>query len=346
MPKVHELQLTEVTIDILKRLGEKEENAIEAARAMVAADMRGIDTHGTRLLVLIYQRVKEKMLQIPTEIEVINDESATAIINSNNGLGQVAAIYGMRVCIKKAKQFGAGMALIRNTNNVGALGYYTTLAAQEGVAGIMMSNAAPSMAPWGSSEPFIGTNPISIAFPSRGFKPIFIDMSCSIVSRGKIRAAARKGEKIPYGWALNKHGEITTNPEEALEGTLIPLGEYKGSGLSIMIDILTGIISGSGYGKKIETFHKLMGPTGIGSCCMTFDIKKFMDIDTFYSLLQEYITSIKNLKKKEGVSEILLPGEIEWKNESKSIEEGITLPQEIVSDLNKILDKVGSKKRL
>jgi len=346
MLKIHALQLTEVTSDILKKLGEKEENAIEAAKALVAADMRGIDTHGTRLLILIYQRFKEKMLQIPTEIEVINDNSATLIINGNNGLGQVAAVHGMKLCIKKAKQFGAGMVLIRNTNNVGALGYYTTLAAQQGVAGIMMSNAAPSVAPWGSSEPFIGTNPISIAFPSKGFKPVFIDMSCSIVSRGKIRAAARRGEKIPYGWALNKNGEITTDPEQALKGTLIPLGEYKGSGLSIIIDIITGIISGSSYGNKIETFHKLRGPTGIGVCCMTFDIKKFMDIDTFYSLLQDYITTIKNLRKKEGVSEILLPGEIEWKNEAKSLEEGILLPREVVSDLNNILEEVGSKNRL
>jgi len=248
--------------------------------------------------------------------------------------------------INKARQYGVGIVLIRNINNVGTMGYYTCLAAEKDMVGFFTTNANPSIAPWGSTEPFFGTNPISIAFPVKDSLPLFLDMSCSVVTRGKIRAYARNGEKIPPDWAQNESGEPTTDPEEALKGSLFPIGGPKGSALAMMVDILAGILSGSSYGPKLKTFHKLNGPTGVGAACISIDISKFMDSQKFALLLKEYIQSIKNLKKRDGVSEIFLPGEIEFKNEIKSRNDKIVLPLEIAIDINRILKETGSKELL
>ena len=338
--------LTEIVVEILVRLGENKKNALIASDAFVVADMRGINTHGIFLLRLIYERVKAKMLHVPSDFEVVSDKMATSVIDGKNGIGQVIASHGMQMSISKAKQWGIGIVAMRNINNIGTLGYYTCLAAEHDMVGILTTNGNPAIAPWGSTEPFFGTNPISIAFPVEGGPPLFLDMSCSVVARGKIRASARNGKKIPLGWAQTKTGEPTTDPEEALQGSLFPIGGPKGSALAMMVDIFAGMLSGSSYGPQLKTFHQLHGPTGAGATCIAIDINKFMDSQKFAFLLKEYLKSIKNLKKRDGVSEIFLPGEIELKNEIKSRYEKIILPRKIAADINKILKDVGAKEIL
>lgn len=334
--------LKEVAIEILKGLGEEENRAREAAEILVRADMRGISTHGTYLLTLMAKRVEEKVLNIPTPITVVSDNQATAIIDGGNGLGQIAASEAMKTSIAKAREFGIGLTLVRNTNNVGFLGYYTNLTAREGMVGIMGGNAAPAMAPWGGTEPFFGTNPISIAIPAEGHNPLVLDMSSSVVARGKIRRASRNQEAIPEGWAIDENGEPTTDPDKALKGTLLPVGGPKGSALAMMVDILAGMLSGSSYGPAVKTFHKPLGPTGVGLFCMAIDIDYLCEPAEFYAKLKDYINSIKMMKKVKSSSEIFMPGEIEFNNEEKSLERGVELDLKVIEGLNEILTKMGS----
>lgn len=343
---ITEKELKKIATEILKLYGENENSASLAADCLVKADMRGIFTHGTYLLIPMHDRIKAGMLQIPTKTSLVKDNDAASIIDGGNGLGQLAARQAMEISIKKAKKFGVATTLVKNTNNISFLGYYTDLASQKGMIGAVGCNAAPSMAPWGSTEAFIGTSPFSVSMPAKNERPIILDMSSSIVARGKIRKASRNKEQIPLGWAIDQEGNPTTDPNEALKGTLLPIAGPKGSALAIVIDIVTGMLSGSKYGTDVKTFHKLEGPTGVGVFCIAIDISHFIELDTFYSKIDDYIRSIKNLKKTKDTSEIYLPGEIEFLREEKAQKEGIEFSSQTMNKLNDILVKLGSNLRL
>jgi LDH2 family malate/lactate/ureidoglycolate dehydrogenase len=345
--RVSEKALLDATQEILVRLGEDQANAELAAAALVGADMRGVTTHGVNLLRLVSQRVEAGMLALPTRLETLKEDAVTAILDGNNGLGQVAACRGIALSTMKAKQAGLGMVVVRNTNNLGALGYYTAQAAsRDGVVAILMTNGNPSVAPFGSADPFFGTNPVSIAVPSAGGRPLVLDMSSSVVARGKIRLAAASGENIPLGWACDENGEPTTDPKRALKGSLLPLGGPKGSGLAMMIDIFSGVLSGSSYGRGLKSFHELDGPTGVGTCFIAIDIGRFVNPGVFAETIKAYVQDIKELRKRSGIEEILVPGEVESLKEEENRRLGIDVPDSVAKSMNEILAKLGARARI
>jgi len=344
--RIEPKRLREISIEILNGLNVPGEEAGLVVDCLVRAEMRGIDTHGVHFLKLLSDRIDARMIQIPTLLKVIREDRSTAVLDGGNGLGQVAAHRAMQINIQKARDVGTGITLIRNTNHIGILAFYALMAAEEGMVGVVMSNSAPSMSPWGGTEPFLGTNPISIAVPGGNEGPVVLDMSSSVVARGKIRLAQRKREPIPLGWALDEKGAPTTDPDAAMKGTLLPIGGPKGYGLALMIDVLSGLLSGSEYGPRIKTFHQPLGPTGIGVFSMAIDIERFMPLHQFRDLMTSYVALIKQSKRAKGVSQIYLPGEIEFEKERKSMAEGIQLNDSVVSDLNRLLEKVKSPLRL
>jgi LDH2 family malate/lactate/ureidoglycolate dehydrogenase len=345
--KIQADKLKEAAIHILKGLKATDEESAIVAESLVQADMRGLDTHGVHLLGILSERVDAGMLQIPTDLKILKESDATALIDGANGLGQVAVHKAMTMSIKKARDFGLGCSLVRNTNNIGILTFYTLMAAREGMIGIVMSNAASAMSPWGGTEALFGTNPVSIAIPGDVEDPAMVlDMSSSVVARGKIRRAARLKENIPEGWAFDETGASTTDAEKALKGTLMPIGGPKGYGLAMVVDILAGLLSGSKFGSEVVTFHQLMGPTGVGVFTLAVDIKRFMDRNQFRKLVQAYFTTIKASKKADGVSRIYLPGEIEFEKEKKSAREGTEVAEGVAKSLNLLLERVKSPIRL
>ncbi len=340
-------RLKEIAIEILKGLKASAEESVLVAESLVQADMRGIDTHGVNFLKLLADRVEVQMVNLPTRLKVIKEDVATGLIDGGNGLGQVAAQRAMTLSIQKAQGCGVGCCLVRNTNNIGFLAFYTLMAAQTGMVGIIMTNAAASMSPWGGAEAFFGTNPLSIAVPGGPAEnPVVLDMSSSLVARGKIRRAHKMKESIPLGWAFDEAGNPTTDPAAALKGTLAPMGGPKGYGLALMVDVLAGMLSGSKYGPEVKTFHLPEGPTGVGVCCMAIDVKRFMPVDAFKELIQSYVESIRGSRKAKGVSRIYLPGEIEAEKERLSLKDGIEISPGTAKDLNDLLEKVKSPLRL
>jgi len=344
--KVQPKQLREIAVHILKGFSATEDEATLVADCLVQAEMRGTDTHGVHFLQLLSDRIDARMIRIPTELKIVREDGTTSVLDGGNGLGQVAAHRAMKMSIEKARKFGIGFTLIRNTNHIGILAFYTLMAAEEGMVGIVMSNSAPSMPPWGGAEPFFGTNPLSFAIPGGEEGPVVLDMSSSVVARGKIRRAERMKEAIPVGWALDESGLPTTDPTAAMKGTLLPIGGPKGYGLALMIDVIAGMLSGSNYGPNVKTFHQPLGPTGIGVLTMAIDIERFMALNQFKQLMESYVESIKQSEKAKGVSRIYLPGEIELEKEKKSLAEGIPLNDSVVSSLNQLLEKVRSPLRL
>jgi LDH2 family malate/lactate/ureidoglycolate dehydrogenase len=344
--KIKPEQLKMVAVEILRGFHATDEEARLVAESLIRADMRGIDTHGVHFLTLLANRVDAGMIRIPTRLEVVRDEGATALIDGGDGLGQVAGHRAMEMSIEKARKFGMGSVAVRNTNHIGILAFYALRIADQGMVGMVMCNGAASMPPWGGAEPFFGTNPISIAVPDGSDEPVVLDMSSSLVARGKIRRAERLKESIPLGWALDQNGEPTTDPSAAMKGTLVPIGGPKGYGLALMVDLLAGLLPGSQFGPQVKTFHQPLGPTGVGVFIMAIDVNRFMPIHQFKGLVQSYGDSIKKSRKAKGVSRIYLPGEIEFEKEKKALSEGIELSDSVVSSLNQLLEKVKSPLKL
>jgi LDH2 family malate/lactate/ureidoglycolate dehydrogenase len=252
----------------------------------------------------------------------------------------------MLISIEKARDHGVGLTLVRNTNHIGSLAFYTLMAAEQEMVGICACNAAPSMAPWGGAEPFVGTNPLSVAIPSGSEAHVILDMASSVVARGKIRRMERLKERIPVGWALDEKGAPTTDPGAALRGTVLPIGGPKGFGLALVIDVLAGMLSGSSYGPDVKTFHQLSGPAGTGLFSAAIDISRFVPLDEFRKLMASYIESLRKVRKADGVSRIYFPGEIEYEEEKRSRAEGVEVDPMVTKSLNQILKKVNSPLRL
>ena len=345
MPTVTPERLKEVVIEVLKGLGASEDEAPLVAESLVRAEMRGTDTHGLPYLKLLVERIEARMVSVPTRVTVLKDEGATALLDGGNGIGQVAGWKAMELSLRKAREFGIGSTLIRNTNNLGFFAFYTIHAAAEGFAGIAMGNANAAISPWGGAEAFFGTNPISIAVPGSP-EPIALDMSSSLVARGKIRRAQRLGEKIPLGWALDDSGAPTEDPAAALKGTLLPIGGPKGYGLAFMVDVLAGMLSGAAFGRDIKSFHELMGPTEVGALTLAINVERFMPLGQFRGLMKGYLDSIRGSRKAKGTARIYLPGEIEAENEKASRERGIELRPASVELVNQLLEKLNSPMRL
>lgn len=344
--KVQYKELYECAEQILKYCGESEENAAIVAENLVKADARGVNTHGTYLLTPIWKRVKAGQLSLPTNARIVSDEGATALLDGGDGLGPVAGMLAVKTAVKKAKQFGISLVLIRNTNNIGSLATYTEAAAKEGMIALMSCNAAPAMAPWGGAEAFLGTNPIAMAVYTGQEKMFSADMATSVVARGKIRKAARNGETIPDNWATDSEGNFTTDPNEALKGALLPMGGPKGSAIALFVDIISGMLSGAKYAPDLKSFHTPEGTTGVGASLIVIDISWFMDLKVFQQHMDEYIKRIKNVKKAKGFSEIRVPGENKYDNEQKSLKEGIELDNSAIAAINELLVSIGSDKRL
>ena len=345
MPTVTPERLKEVVIEVLKGLGASEDEAPLVAESLVRAEMRGTDTHGLPYLKLLGERIEARMVSVPTRVTVLKDEGATALLDGGNGIGQVAGWKAMELSLRKAREFGIGSTLIRNTNNLGFFAFYTIHAAAEGFAGIAMGNANAAISPWGGAEAFFGTNPISIAVPGSP-EPIALDMSSSLVARGKIRRAQRLGEKIPLGWALDDSGAPTEDPAAALKGTLLPIGGPKGYGLAFMVDVLAGMLSGAAFGRDIKSFHELMGPTEVGALTLAINVERFMPLGQFRGLMKGYLDSIRGSRKAKGTARIYLPGEIEAEKEKASRERGIELRPASVELVNQLLEKLNSPMRL
>jgi LDH2 family malate/lactate/ureidoglycolate dehydrogenase len=344
--KVKQEELFACAYEILVAVGENSEDAKTVAECLIRADARGITTHGSYLLTPIVDRVKAVQLSLPTRTSIILEEAAIAIIDGGNGLGPVAGKRAVELSIKQASKSGISLVLIRNTNNLGSLAFYTELIAREGMIGLMGCNAAPAMAPWGGAKAFLGTNPIAIAVYTGKDMLFSADMASSIVARGKIRKAAREGKSIPNNWALDADGNQTTDPIAALKGALLPMGGPKGSAIALAVDIFSGILAGSSYGPNIKSFHSLEGVTGVGAVLMAIDIQKFVELNKFSSMIDEYFNQLKSMKTASFAKEIFLPGEIEYKKELNSRENGISLDDKTVETINELLGKFGSARHL
>ena len=338
--------LKEAIAALMRDAGATDAESQAVAHILAEADMKGVVTHGVYFLPMLLERIRMGLVEVPTAISVEKDEGAVLHLDGGNGIGQFTAEKAMLGAIEKAGAYGIGAALVRNTNHIGLLAHFSLMAAEDGMIGIILCNSASAMAPWGGTDAFFGTNPFSIAAPGGREYPIVLDMATSQVARGKIRKAARLGEMIPETWALDSDGVPTVDPGRALEGTLMPIGGPKGYGMALFIDLICGLLSGSRYSREVKTFHKPVGPTGVGVTAIAIDIERFMPMAQFVPKVEEYIRSIRNARRAPGVDRIYLPGEIEALQQDKAMQEGVEIDDSVVSSIDSLLRDAGIDIRL
>ena len=332
-------------LETLKNVGVPENDAKIITDSLTQADLRGVNTHGIYHLPKYIARIKAGSLKAVTNITIVSETSSVTLLDGGGGFGHVAGHKAMQMAIKKSKENGISLSLVKNSNQFGAAAYFSMLALEEDQIGFATTNASPTIAPTGSISPLLGTNPISIAVPAGKYCAPVLDFALSVSNLSKIKKAAEQGLEIPLGLATNSEGEETSNAQDAVKGLLIPIGGYKGYGLSFMVDVLCGVLSGASFGpfvgKHIQDPNKKAKPQNEGHAFLAINIEKFMNISVFKSRIDKYIKIIKSSQKLKGVEEIYYPGEKESRTKIEQTRKGIKLEKVLIDDLIKVGKEYG-----
>ena len=305
-------------VDFFAKLGMREEDAGMVADNLIDADLRGVTTHGLTRIPLYVEKIEANLCDPQAVPEIIRDFGATAVIDCKNCMGQVSATMAMKLAIEKAKTHGVSFVGMRNGCHYGTAGYYAMMAQREGMIGLSTTNSGVFVAPYGGAEKRLGTNPVAVAIPAKQHLPILLDMATSRVARGKLLVNMKKGTPVPPDWALDADGNVTTDAAKAFAGILLPLS-YKGYGMAVVIDMLSGVLMGSGFGKMVDT------PTNIplvGATFMAINTEAFCDPEEFTGHVDALIDEIKSCKLAPDTDRIYMPGEIEFDQEAENMAKG------------------------
>jgi len=324
--------------------GMPEADARLVADTLVQADLWGHQSHGVLRLGWYLDRMRNGVMKSVTQPEFVVDAGAIAVIDGHDGVGHVLTMLATREAIKRAKAHGIGAVAVRNSNHFGTCMYYTRRVAAAGCVAMLTSNGGPAMAPWGGRKQIIGTNPFSVAAPvslAGTRAPFVIDMAATGVARGKIYLARNKQLPIPLGWAINQAGEPTTDPQEAIDGIILPMAEHKGYAIAAMVDMLSGVLSGSGFLSAVHSPYKTTEKSNCGHLMIAMDISKFQPLTEFTARMEAFTNEIKAVPLAKGFDEVFYPGEIEDNNDAKFRREGLALPDDTITDLKRIAKETG-----
>lgn len=328
---------------VLEKVGVPAENARIVAGSLLAANLRGVDTHGVTRLPIYVERLQQGLTNGKTQGAVLTESATTAVYDGQDGLGQVVGTKAMQLALKKAEESGVGMVAARNSTHYGTAAYYAMMALPRDMIGIAVTNSPSLMVPWGGKKPFLGSNPLAIAVPAGEEKPFVFDMATSVVARGAIILAAKKGEPIPITWAVNSEGEPTTSAKDANEGGgLLPLGGHKGFGLAMAIEVLVATLAGGPFGPHIgELYNNPTRPQGVGHFFTAMRIDRFRPVAEFKADMDAMIREVKAAPLARGFEKIMVAGEPEFNTERERKEKGVPLSDAVVKDLTKLGEGVG-----
>ena len=335
--------LSHVVTEILGKSGVSDDDAKIILDTILFANRRGVATHGVGRLPLYVHKIAAGHYNPKNEIEVLTDNAAYALLDAKNGFGQVVAFKATKMAIDKAKKYGVAVVGVRNSNNFGTAGYFGDMAAREGCAAMVYANDAPAIAPTGGNKTIFGTNPLCYAYPGdETHDPILLDMATTIAARGKIRLAAKNGEKIPLDWAIGPDGQPTDDPNVALKGSLLPIGGYKGYGLSMFVDIFAGMLTGSHFAGEVKNLSKMDEDSGNGHLFVVIDLDKFMTTEEKSARISHFYEAVKTCGE-EG--KIFMPGEIEY-NKLRASEKTVQISKKQFEEVNAVAEEVGATSRL
>lgn len=306
-----------------------------AAWCTVQSDLWGIDSHGTLRFPDYEARLRKRVVNpAPKIVNRLNPGLPIGHLEGDAGLGYIVARDGMKLAMEKAKKFGISLVIASNSNHCGAMAIYSRMAAEAGLLGLSATNVKPNIAMPGATAPVTGNNPIALAAPIPGSPPFCIDVAMSMVAQGKLIYAAKKEAKIPFGWATDRNGIDTDDPVEGIKGILLPTGMHKGFGISLFIDIVTGLLGGGMYLTDIiNMYQNPNDPSNLAHIFAAVNPEMFMPREDFSQRMARWKEVFKATPMQSGKPPIIMPGEPEIDSERKRLASGIVLPEQLWKDL-------------
>ena len=338
---------------VFTRLGVPEADARICADVLIAADLRGIESHGVGRLKYYYDRIQAGRQVVRTTIEVVHETETTAVLDGHHGMGHVIAHRAMRLAMDKAKRYGTGAVAVRNSTHFGIAGYYSLMAAQEGMVGLCVTNARPAIAPTWGAEPMLGTNPIALAAPSDMDFPFNFDGATSIIQRGKAEVAARAEKPLHEGWVIDAAGRPVTDAAAVLrdldtaQAALLPLGGagelyagYKGYDLATVVEILSAALCGGAFLKDLLG----VAPDGsrrpfmLGHFFLALDVAHFVPLEESCRTTGGIMRALQGSRKAAGQERIYVAGEKEHERAQRVREEGVPVNRNLRAELQAMRD--------
>ena len=332
--------------DVYRHLEVPDGDSLLLADTLVQADLWDHQSHGVLRVPWYATRLRTGAMTSNTAPEVVVDGGAVAVIDGRDGIGQVIASMATTEAIARAKTHGIGAVAVRNSGHFGTAMYFTRQIAKAGCIGMMSTNASPAMAPWGGVDKIVGNNPWSIAAPLSDSKAMVLDFANTAVARGKIYLAKQNGVPIPETWAMTKDGVPTTDPEAAIAGLIMPMAGHKGYAISVMMDVLSGVLSGSAFSNDVHGPYEPDARSGCGHFVMALDIARMRGLDEFLADMQELKDRLKGVGKAKGAEAVYYPGELEDIADARNRAEGLLLPQQTIDDLNALAEDIGLSQRI
>ena len=340
---------------VFVKLGYADEDAKGIADVILESDLRGIESHGVQRLDLYYKSVLNGRIRVNAQIEVLNETPTFAVLDAHQAAGQLTSIKAMNMAIKKAKAVGFGMAVVKDGNHNGIAGYYATMAQKEGLLGVSMTNAEGIIPPTYGKRALLGTNPISVSISAEPY-PYLLDMSTSVVPRGKIEVYSKKKQPMPVGWCIDRNGKDTQDPDELLYdiknkicGGILPLGGsgemlggHKGYGLALLVEIFTGIFAGGFTSNRTYGYEGPGKPqkneVRTSTCFIALNYGMFGDKKEIERRLSNYLQELRDSEKAEGYDRIYTHGEKEMEARRDRLAKGILVNEATLEELKKISD--------
>jgi LDH2 family malate/lactate/ureidoglycolate dehydrogenase len=327
---------------LLVALGVPAADAVTIAHCLVLADLRGVDTHGLMRLPGYLERLRRGLINPKPQLVIERKTPVVAALDGQDGFGFVTATHAMADAIMIARTYGIGVVSVRRSTHFGMAASYVLQAIEANMMSLVFSNASRAMPPWGGRDGLLGTNPFASGAPGGKLPAFVLDMAPSVAARGKIRKAERRGEKIPLGYALDAAGRPTTDPTAALAGVVLPIGEHKGSGLAVMMDIFSGVISGAAFGGDVANQYEAFDrPQNVGHFFLAMKPDLFVSEADYKSRMDTLFTRMRSAPRAEGFDEILLPGEPEAREMERRTATGIPYAPSEVATLDAEADKAG-----
>jgi LDH2 family malate/lactate/ureidoglycolate dehydrogenase len=332
---VHPDELRRHGSTILTCAGLPEPDARLVAGALVDANLRGIDSHGVTRIPIYVDRLRLGLVETHPDVRVVSESGGALVVDGGNGMGAVVTSRAMQIALNRLENQRSVSVAIRNSNHYSSGAYYMKPALERGVAGFLYSNAPATMAPWGGSRRYLGTNPYTFAIPAGRYGDLVLDMATSVVARGKIILAAQRGDSIPDAWAVDVEGRPTTDPHAALEGSVMPFGGPKGYGIAMMIEVMAGVLTGANIGPGVgDLYDDLERPQNVGGFLQVLDISAFLPQQEFIARMEGFIETLKATSMPGR--EVLIPGEIEARTAAARSTDGIPLTPEVLAALERV----------
>ena len=343
LPRIMAPDLQAFAQRALAAAGLPAEDADIVAGLMVEADLRGSDTHGVIRLPVNVRRLKAGGNNPRPNIRIVQEKPATALVDGDNGMGHLVMRFAAMTAIEKAKRNGVAWVGARMSNHAGPAGIYATMPLAHDMIGLYLAVGSNNhLPPWGAMENLLGTNPIAIAIPAGEEPPIVLDMAPTVAAFGKVRLKAQRGEEMPVGWMITRDGKPLTDPKRMDEGLLVPIGEYKGYGLSLIIGLLAGVLNRAAFGQEVFDFVKVPDKaTNTGHAIVAVSVEAFMPVAEFKRNIDAAIRAMRGAERLPGVERIWLPGEQSHLKRQDRSKNGIPLPKPLRDSLDAVARDLG-----